>query len=85
MENKEQIELLYHTLLAKYRKLVLDKKELSIELGISVSCINYRIIKGLGLPSYKKGSGKCGRIGFPIISVSRFIVENNIKVADFVW
>lgn len=84
MENKEQIELLYHTLLAKYKKLVLNKKELSIELGISVSCINYRIINGLGLPAYKKGSGKCGRIGFPIINVAGFIVENNIKVADFI-
>lgn len=81
MENKEQIELLYHTLLAKYRKLVLDKKELSLELGISVSCINYRIINGLDLPSYIKGSGKSGRVRFPIINVARYIVENNIKVA----
>lgn len=84
MDNKEQIELLYHTLLAKYKKLVLNKKELSVELGISVSCINYRIINGLGLPEYKKGSGKCGRIGFPIINVARFTVENNIKVSDFI-
>ena len=84
MENKEQIELMYHTLLAKYKKLLLNKKELSNEFGISVSCINYRIINGLGLPSYKKGSGKCGRIGFPIINVARFIIENNIKVADFI-
>lgn len=83
MTPKEITELIYNTLLQKYKTQALDKHELASELHISVSCVNKRIMQGYGLPDYKKGNGKCGRIRFPIINVAKFIAENNIRVACF--
>lgn len=80
MNKTEQIQLVYMTLFNKYKKQVINKKELAQELGISESCINYRMSISTGLPSYIKGSGECGKVGFSLICVAEFIVENNIKV-----
>lgn len=76
----ENTKLVYLELISKYKKQVIDKKELSNELGISVSCINYRMSKGVSLPPYNKGDGSCGRIGFTIINVAKHLVQNNIKL-----
>ena len=82
-EINEPIKLVYQELVSKYRKQSIDKKELSIELGISVSCINYRLSMNSGLPCYNKSKGKCGRITFSIVNVAHFLVENNIKTVNF--
>ena len=76
----EKTKFVYQELNNKYKKQVLDKKELSNELGISVSCINYRISKGVSLPPYNKGAGSCGRIGFTILNVAKYLVQQNIQL-----
>jgi predicted transcriptional regulator len=76
MENQLSIEI-YKSLKEKYQnKEVLTKKELSSELGVSVSSINYYIQRGEGLPSYIKfGGGDKGRVLFPIVNVVEYLSD----------
>lgn len=74
-------EIIYERLLTQYKKSVLDKKELSQELGISVSTINNYIAKGAGIPEYIKiGIGINSRVLFPIENVVAYM-SNTIKIA----
>lgn len=74
-------EIRYQRLVEKYNKSVLTKKELSEELGISVSSINSYIVKGTGIPQYTKiGTGTKGRVLFPIENVVEFL-DNTLLVS----
>lgn len=74
-------ELILKNLESRYKKSTLNKKELSHELGVSVSSINNYIVKGTGIPEYIKiGNGKNGTVVFPIVNVVEYL-SNTIKVA----
>ena len=80
--NKPYInKLILEDLQSRYKKSTLNKKELSHELGISISSINSYIVKGCGIPEYiKVGKGKGGKILFPVINVVDYL-SNTIKVS----
>ena len=67
-------ETIYQDLMNRYKKSVLNKQELSNEIGISVGSINNYITKGYGIPQYKKiGGSRNSRVVFPIIYVSEYL------------
>ena len=81
MQNKYYSQKIHEDLTSRYQKSTLSKKELSIELGVSVSSINSYICKGEGIPEYVKvGTGKNGKVLFPVVNVVDFL-SNTIKVA----
>ena len=74
-------ERIFTELSQRYNKSVLTKKELSNELGVSVSSINSYIAKGIGIPEYiKVGNGKNGKVLFPVVNVVDYL-SNTIRVA----
>ena len=74
-------EKIYTELTQRYNKATLNKKELSNELGVSISSINSYIVKGTGIPEYiKVGTGKNGKVLFPVVNVVSYL-SNTIKVA----
>jgi len=74
-------EEIHNDLKQRYNKSTLTKKELSNELGVSVSSINSYIVKGTGIPEYiKVGTGKNGRVLFPVVNVVDYL-SRTIKVA----
>lgn len=74
-------EKIYIELSQRYNKSTLTKKELSCELGVSVSSINSYIVKGMGIPQYiKVGMGKNGKVLFPIVNVVDYL-SNTIQVS----
>lgn len=79
--NKYFSETIHEDLKQKYDKSTLTKKELANELNVSVSSINSYIVKGTGIPEYIKiGTGKNGKVLFPLANVVSFL-SNTIKVA----
>lgn len=57
----------------------LTKKELSSELGVSVSSINHYLQIGEGLPSYIRfGSSDKGRVLFPIVNVVEYLTNTEL-------
>jgi len=79
--NKYFSQTIHEDLKQKYNKLTLTKKELANELNVSVSSINSYIVKGTGIPEYIKiGTGKNGKVLFPLTSVVSFL-SNTVKVA----
>jgi len=79
----EDIVMIYIQLRAKYNKERIGKKELAVELNISVSTINYRISNKLDLPNYQKGFGKRSGVFFPLIEVAKYLVKT-VKVLPIV-
>jgi hypothetical protein len=75
----EDVLMIYNQLRSKYSKERIGKKELAVELSISVSTINYRISNKLDLPNYQKGSGKRGGVFFPLMEVAKYLVKT-VKV-----
>ena len=74
-------EAIYQDLLNRYKKVALNKEELSHELGISVSALNNCIVQGYGLPEYKKlGNAKNARVIFTIVCIAKYL-SNTVKVA----
>ena len=73
----EAVKDIYQDLKIKYKKSAINKRELAIELGCSVSIINYYITKGINLPNYKKlsGGGNGGRVLFPLQEVALFLFQ----------
>ncbi len=67
-------EKLYEYLKEKYNKMVLNKLELSKELGVSKSTIDHCVVKNEGVPPFKKmGSAKNARVVFNIADVAKFL------------
>lgn len=78
----EAHKAIYDSLVKKYGKQALGKKELANELGYSVSAINKKIEEGRDLPCYKKtGEHKSATIIFPIYEVAAYLSAGNIKTA----
>ena len=81
MANKFFSKTIHEDLNSRYNKSTLTKQELSNELGVSINTINSYIVKGTGIPEYIKiGTGKNGKVLFPIVNVVDFL-SNTIKVA----
>lgn len=81
MKNTYINEAIYQDLLNRYKKIALNKEELSRELGISVSALNNCIVQGYGLPEYKKlGNAKNARVIFPIVCIAEYL-SNTVKIA----
>lgn len=60
----------------RYKKSVLNKKELANEIGMSVGAINNYICKGYGVPRYKKlGPAKNAPVVFPLVYVANYLSE----------
>ena len=79
--NKYFSKTIHEDLNNRYQKSTLTKKELSNELGISVSSINTYIGKGEGIPEYiKVGNAKNGTVLFPLVNVVDYL-SNTYKVA----
>lgn len=73
-------QLHYENLSSRYGT-NLTKKELAEVLKISVSSINNYIVKGEGIPQYiKVGTGKNGKILFPVVNVVDYL-SNTVSVA----
>lgn len=82
MTYQEQFTLCLDYLKTKYKKLMLSKKELAQELGISESTINLYISKNTNLPDYKKMTdGKNSRVMFPLINVAQFLTKDIVRVS----
>lgn len=78
----ESHKAIYDSLVAKYKKQALNKKELASELGYSVSAINKKIEDGRDLPGYiKMGDHKSATVRFPIFQVAEYLSAANIKTA----
>ena len=73
-------EKILEDLKSRYKKSTLTKKELSMELSMSVSSINTYIGKGFGIPPYIKLPGKNGTVRFPIMNVVDYL-SNTILVS----
>jgi len=71
-------EKLYQYLIGKYNKMVISKKELAQELGVSKSTIDHCVTKNEGVPPFKKmGNAKNARVVFNIVDVAKFL-DNTI-------
>ena len=74
------IEATYTYLKDKYKRLVINKKELAVELNIALSTMDSYITKGIGIPKYKKiGTAKNARVIFNIYDVAIFLNTNQIE------
>ena len=81
MNNKYFSKQIHEDLNNRYNKSTLTKKELSNELGMSVSSINTYICKGEGIPQYIKiGNSKNGKVLFPVVNVVDYL-SNTYQVA----
>lgn len=69
-------ETILQDLQNRYKKSVLNKKELAHELGMSVGAISNYISKGYGVPQYKKlGPAKNAPVVFSLIHVANYLSE----------
>lgn len=74
-------ETILQDLQNRYKKSVLNKKELAYELGVSESAINNYICQGVAIPEYRKiGNAKNARVVFPIINIASYL-SNTVRVA----
>jgi len=69
-------EKLYRYLVEKYKKAVLTKTELAVELGVGKSTVDQYIAKNEGIPPYKKlGTAKNSRVVFNLFDVAKFLAN----------
>ncbi|OCL99559.1 hypothetical protein AAX29_00600 [Aliarcobacter thereius] len=68
--SRNESNLIFITLYQKYNKMMLSKKEVANELGISLRTLNRRMEEKAALPSYTKNGGI---FLFPLESVSKYI------------
>ena len=72
----------FQYLVQKYRS-GLSRKELALELNISLSTLDRLLKIGMGLPEYKRiGSGKRARIIFPVGKVAEFLENDLITMRE---
>jgi hypothetical protein len=72
---------IFEDLSERYNKSTLTKQELANELGVSINTINAYIVKKCGIPEYVKvGTGKNGKVLFPVVNVVDFL-SNTVKIA----
>ena len=69
---KNQLTLL----MQRYKTMLISKKELALELGISYSSVENYIDRGYGVPKYKQlGTPKNAKIVFNLIDIAEFLAE----------
>ena len=72
---EENKRIIYDSLLLKYN-ITIGKKELAEILNVSISYIDKSIMKGNGIPNYKKlGSSKNAKVVFNLLDVSSYLVD----------
>jgi len=73
-------KIIYDYLKSKYNKILLNKKELAKEMGISPKTLDSYISKNIGTPKYKKlGNKPNSRVVFNILDVAEFISNDYIE------
>ncbi|QOY55899.1 hypothetical protein HUE87_09040 [Candidatus Sulfurimonas marisnigri] len=73
--------LIYQDLKSRYLGATVNKKQIAMELGVSVSTVDLYISKNMGIPNYKKlGTAKNAKVVFTIIDLAEFL-SNTIKTA----
>lgn len=82
MENlSPHIQLLTQTLVAKYGKTTLSKRELCSEFGIGLSTLNQYMKDGIQIPNYKKiGTASNGKVLFNVIDVAEYLSDTTKTV-----
>ena len=77
-----QAKLLTNTLVTKYGKTTLTKKDLCIEMSIGLSTLNAYMKDGIKLPNYKKiGSATNAKVLFNVADVAEYLTTDTIKTA----
>lgn len=77
----DKTKIIYDQLVAKYNKVAIGKKELAEELNVSKSTIDNYLMRGYGLPRYRKvGNTRHGRVIFPLVEVAKYLAES-VEVA----
>jgi len=72
MDTSKQV--IYDYLNSKYKRATLGKKEMAVELGVSLSTIDLYISKNMGIPRYRKlGKSKNAKVVFNIADVADFL------------
>jgi len=72
---KNNKELIFNSLKEKYN-ITIGKLELSKILNVSVSYINKCIMKGTGVPNYKKlGTSKNSKVLWNLADVSEYLAD----------
>lgn len=75
-QEQSKEDKLYDYLSGKYKKAVLTKSELAIELGVGKSTVDQYISKSEGIPPYKKlGTAKNSRVVFNLFDVAKFLAN----------
>jgi len=75
------IENMYNYLVKKYNKATITKKELAIEISMSVSSIDKFIMENKNIPKYRKiGNGKNSKVLFNVLDVAKFLYSDLIQV-----
>ncbi|BAF70796.1 helix-turn-helix transcriptional regulator [Nitratiruptor sp. SB155-2] len=70
----EKEKFIYDNLNRKYKRIVIGKRELAYELGVSVSTIDNYICRGYGIPPYKKlGTSNNAKVVFNLVDVAIFL------------
>lgn len=78
MDTSKQV--IYDYLNSKYKRATIGKKEMAVELGVSLSTIDLYMSKGLGVPSYRKlGKSKNAKVVFNIVDLAEFLTQNTIE------
>lgn len=69
-------EHIYEYLQLKYKRATIGKKEIAIELGISLSTVDLYISKGMGIPPYRKlGTAKNAKVVFNIVDLAEYLTQ----------
>jgi len=73
-ENHDKIKTLREELFKRYNKLVLNKRELAQEMGVSLSFIDKSLARGYGIPNYiKLGHASNGKVMFNMVDVANYL------------
>ena len=69
-------EEIYNYLYRKYKKAIIGKKEMAIELGIFPSTLDLYISRGMGILEYRKlGETKYSKVIWTLHSLAYFLTD----------
>lgn len=77
----QRTQLIYDDLRTRYKRATISKTELANELGVAPKTIDGYMMKGYGVPEYKKhGKARNARVSFNIVDVAEYLSQT-IKTA----
>jgi hypothetical protein len=77
---QNDIQSTYLYLKDKYKRTVINKKEMAYELNISLSTLDLYLSKGIGICKYKKlGTAKNARVVFNIYDLAVYLNSEKIE------